>query len=95
MLFDIHLCEFLDLVVNSHIQFKHVVWFNLITLFNYDARVIVFSVGNSIECIDTINTLRFDAIEYILNTDLIANIWILESLYSDDHIVNKFLNVLS
>ena len=95
MLFDIYLCEFLDLVINSHVKFKHIIWFNLITLFNYDARIIVLSVGNSIECIDTVDTLRFNAIECILNTNLVANVWILESLYSNDHIVDKFLNVLS
>lgn len=80
MLFDIDFGEFLDLVVDSHVKFKHVVLFDLIMFFNNNTGVIFFCVRKSIKCINTVNALRFDMVKGILNTNFIDNIRIIKSL---------------
>ena len=80
MLFDIDFGEFLDLIVDSHVKFKHIVLFDLITFFNNNAGVIFFCVRKSIKGVNTINALRFDMVKGILNTNFINNVWIVKSL---------------
>lgn len=94
MLLDINLCEFLDLIIDSHVKFEHIIRFNLITLLDYDASVIIFGVGDSVKCVNTVDAIGLDAIERVLNTNFVANVWILESLQGDNHIVDELLNIL-
>ena len=57
VLLDVNLGEFLDLVIDSHVKFKHIVLFDFITLLNNNTGVILFRVCKSIECVNTIDTL--------------------------------------
>ena len=88
VLLDINLCEFLDLVIDSHVKFKHIILFDFITLLNNNTGVIFFRVCKSIEGVNTVDTLWFDTIKGILNTNFINDIRIIECLQCDNHVVD-------